>query len=91
MGVLLISIPSCVFFDGNKNRRWRPKDSEMQERAYDGYKKAQLFSVMVFHDLFGRFIRIEITEKGAESDRSIYVDSDIYKRIDLSLSGHSTG
>ena len=83
---MLIDIPSCVF-NGSKNRRWRPKDSETRERAEDSYKKAHVFSVMVFSDLFGRFIRIEITDKGAESDRTIYVPSDICKRGDLHLSG----
>ena len=79
------------FVDGSKNRRWRPKDSEILERAYDGYKKVHVFSVMVLCDLLGLFIRIEIKDKGVESDRSIYVDSDIYKRRYPYISEHSTG
>ena len=39
----LIGFPSCVFFDGNKNRRWRPKDLQMQEGACHGYKKAHVW------------------------------------------------
>ena len=84
---LIIGFPKCVFFvDGNKNRRWRPGENSEQERAYDGYKKAHAFSILVFCDIYGRFIRIEVSDKGAESDRNMYTTSDVFKNSDESLS-----
>ena len=43
------------------------------------YKKAHVWSVLVFCDLYGRFIRLEISEKGAESDRNMYKSSEVYQ------------
>lgn len=77
---LVIEFPQCVFFvDGNKSKRWRPNHNEEQGRAYDGYKKAHVWSVLVYCNFYGRFIRIEISDKGAESDRSVYSESEVYK------------
>ncbi|PXF47704.1 hypothetical protein BWQ96_02566 [Gracilariopsis chorda] len=75
---LVIGFPFCVFFfDGNKNKRWRPGDAKEQEKAYDGYKKCHCWALLVFCDIFGRFIRVEISDHGAESDRSLYTNSDV--------------
>ncbi|PXF44638.1 hypothetical protein BWQ96_05633 [Gracilariopsis chorda] len=77
---LVIGFPSCVFLvDGNKNKRRRPKHSNEQELAYDGYKKSHCYSILLFYDIFGRFIRVEITDHGAESDHSLYTRSDFYR------------
>lgn len=71
---LLIIFPKCVFFvDWKKNKRWRPKKAEEQERAYDGYKKSDVWSIIVYCDLFGSFIRLKISDKSAEND-SIYTN-----------------
>lgn len=81
MEELIISIPKCVFFiDGNKDKRWCPKSSHGQERAYDRYKKRHMWSILVYSDLFGRFISLEISDKGAKSHRYIYTCSDVYRR-----------
>ena len=53
---------SILFADGNKNKRWRAGDPADQEKAYDGYKKTHAFTVIVFCDLFGRFIHVEISK-----------------------------
>lgn len=64
---LIIGFPSYVFFVyGNKNKRWRPDNREEQEIAYDRYKKSHTWAIVAFCDLFGKFIRLEITDKGAE-------------------------
>ena len=79
---LLLGFPRCIFFvDGNKNKRWRPGENQEQERAYDEYKKAHVWSVLVFCDLYGRFIRLEISDKGAESDRNMYKSSEVYHNL----------
>ena len=69
----------CFFVDENENMRWRPGEIHEQERAYDGYKKAHVWSVLVFCDFYGRFIRLEIRDKGAESDRNLYTSSEVYQ------------
>lgn len=75
--------------DGNKNRRWRPGDNHEQEFAYDGYKHAHVWAILVICDVFGRFIWLEMTDKGAESDRTLYTESDVYRNSDQYLSlGH---
>lgn len=84
---LIIGFSKCVFLvDGNKSKRWRPQDKEEQERAYDAYKRAHVFSILSFCDIFGRFIRLEITDKGAESDRTLYVEFDVYRKKSVYLS-----
>lgn len=35
--------------------------------------------MLVFCDLYGRFIRLEISDKGAESDRNLYTSSEVYQ------------
>ena len=63
--------------NGNKSRRWRPERDAEQEEAYDGYKNAHAWSVLVCCNLFERFIRVEISNEGAESDRNTYTSSDV--------------
>lgn len=65
--------------DGTKARRWRADDEAEKDRAHDGYKKTELWTVMVHCDIFGRFIRVYITDNGAETDRNMYTDSTVYK------------
>lgn len=60
-----------IFVDGHKGRLWRQGNYREQERAYEIYKKAHVWSVVVYCDLFGRFFRLEISGKGAESDRDL--------------------
>lgn len=51
------NFPKCVLFlDGNKNRRWRPKDPQQQKESYEEYKKSHPWSIAAFMDIFGRFI-----------------------------------
>lgn len=89
---LIMGFPKCVFFvDGNKARRWRPGENSEQERAYDGYKKTHVWSILVFCDLFGAFTRIEISDKGAESDRNFYTNSEVYKSTESFLSAGQHG
>lgn len=60
------------FVDENKNRVCRTGDNERKERASEGYKKTHMFSVRILCDIFGIFIRVEVTNKDAESDRNIH-------------------
>ncbi|PXF49312.1 hypothetical protein BWQ96_00886 [Gracilariopsis chorda] len=83
---LLVGFPFCVFFvDGNKSKRWRAGDEKEQETAYDGYKKCHCWALLVFCDIFGRFIRVEISDHGAESDRSLYTNSDVHRNCESYL------
>ena len=55
------------------------KENAEQEKAYNGYKRTHAFSMVSFCDLFGRFIWLEITEKGEESDRNLYTQIEVYR------------
>lgn len=83
---LICGFPSCLsFVEGKKNKRWRIKDQNMQERAYDGYKKTHCLSVLVYLCLFVRFITIDISDEGSESDKCVYSNFPIYQNRDLYL------
>jgi hypothetical protein len=44
---LLIGFPEFIgFVDGNRTRRWRPKDTIRQELAFDGHRHAHVFSIL---------------------------------------------
>lgn len=89
---MITGFPDCFYLvDRNKNGRWRPEDNHEQERAYDGYKHAHLWAIMVFCDVFGRFIRLEMTAKGAEIDRTLYTESNVYGDPDQNLSAGQHG
>lgn len=45
----------------------------------------------MFTDIFGNYIKVEITRKGAESDRIMYTTSDIYQNPDSYLSEEQHG
>jgi hypothetical protein len=53
---LLIGFPDVIgFVDGNKTRRWRPKDTIRQELAFDGHEHAHVFSILLRMDIYGRY------------------------------------
>lgn len=92
MGGLEIQFPSCVFLvNENKNKRWTPNEDDLQERAYGGYKKSHCFCILVFCDILGRFIHLEIADHGAELDRLLYTRSDVYRNRELYLSNAQNG
>lgn len=76
----------AFFENANQNHRWLLQDVEEQERSYGGYKKSHCFSVIVSCDLSGRIIRIDMTNKGANSDRNMYMGLDMYKKREQFLS-----
>lgn len=50
-----------------------------RRKAYDWYKRLHCWSISAYIDMLGRFIRIEITDVGAEVDRVMYTDYEVYK------------
>jgi hypothetical protein len=65
---LLIGFPDVIgFVDGNKNCRWRPKDTIRQGLALYGHKHALLFSILLWTDIYGRYIHLDFSEVGGES------------------------
>ena len=76
----------CCLVDGSKNKRCRPGDPSEQVRAYDGYKKTHASSVIVFFDIFGTFIGVEISNKEPESDRNMKKSTEVYKNPKAFLS-----
>lgn len=84
---IIINFPKFIFFvDGNKNKRRRPKDNVKQKLDYDGYKKYHACSITSFTDIYRRFICSKILHVGLESDKTMYVMSDVYQNLERFLS-----
>lgn len=70
---LIIESTECVFSVDENKCRWNKSDSEaVQEKAYEDYKKLHRWTVTGFTDIIGRFIRVEISDVGADSDHFMY-------------------
>eukprot|EP00173_Palmaria_palmata_P000060 Plantae.Rhodophyta-Palmaria_palmata.ctg1029.p1 GENE.Plantae.Rhodophyta-Palmaria_palmata.ctg1029~~Plantae.Rhodophyta-Palmaria_palmata.ctg1029.p1 ORF type:complete len:262 (+),score=37.55 Plantae.Rhodophyta-Palmaria_palmata.ctg1029:26-787(+) len=89
---LIPDFPKAVFFvDGNKGRTWRPQDRDQQFQRYDGYKKQHSYSTMVITDPFGFYLHVATSPAGFESDKTMYMESDIGAQPSLYLSDGECG
>jgi hypothetical protein len=85
---LLIGFPEVIgFVDGNKSRRWRPKDPIRQELAFDGHKHAHVFSILLWMDVYGRYIHVDFSEVGAKHDRALFNKSHVMQDLDAHFTG----
>lgn len=70
---LVFGFENCVaFVDGTKQKAFRPKDKDLQEKRYDGHHHFHCFSVLLWTDVFGVIIHLDITLEGSRHDRGIY-------------------
>eukprot|EP00173_Palmaria_palmata_P003622 Plantae.Rhodophyta-Palmaria_palmata.ctg3841.p2 GENE.Plantae.Rhodophyta-Palmaria_palmata.ctg3841~~Plantae.Rhodophyta-Palmaria_palmata.ctg3841.p2 ORF type:complete len:188 (+),score=21.68 Plantae.Rhodophyta-Palmaria_palmata.ctg3841:329-892(+) len=69
----------CIgFVVGAKLGRLRPEDEAEQERVYDRRKLCHCFAFLVWIDVFGQYLRIDIIEFGAIHDRRFYEQTPPY-------------
>lgn len=68
-----------AFVYGTKQQRFRPGDAIVQEQRYDRHHKFHCFAVLLWTDVYGLIIRIDITLVGSRHDRGIYNDSAPYR------------
>lgn len=64
--------------DENKNKQWRLKDATEHKKAYNGFKKCHVCSVIAFTDIKKCSNQTYITRTTSESDRTMYVLSKMY-------------
>lgn len=76
----------CFLIDGNINKRRGPGDDKLQKEAYDGYRKAHTWKISVLTDIFGRYIKVEISRVGDETVRTMYTTSDVNMNPGMYLS-----
>jgi DDE superfamily endonuclease len=86
---LLIWFPDVIgFVDGNKTRRWRPKDTIRQKLALDGHKHAYVFSILLWMDIYGFYIHLDFSEVGAKHDRALFNKSHVMQHLDALFIGN---
>jgi len=70
---LVNGFPSGILFvDGTKVHRRRPSDAQEQLRAYDGHHHFHCFSVLVWVDVFGLIVRVDVCALGFFHDRRLF-------------------
>ena len=70
---LVNGFPSgIIFVDGTNDRRRRPTDTQEQLPAYDGHHHFHCFSVLVWMDLYGLIVRVDVSSLGAYHDRRLF-------------------
>lgn len=80
-----------LFMDGFTALQWRPGDDSEHERAYDGNNNTNSWIFFVLcENLLGRLIPLYM-DRGEESDRDRYINSDLYKNKAQFLSGSKNG
>ena len=73
---LVYGFPNAVAFcDGCKCRVFRPMNHATQQLRYDGHHKIHCFAVLVWVDVFGTYIRLDISLLGSQHDRGIFNQS----------------
>jgi hypothetical protein len=85
---LLIGFPDVIgFVDGNKTRRWRPKDTIRHWLAFDGHKHAHVFSVLLWMDIHDRHIHLDFSDVGMKHGRALFNKSHVMQHLDAYFTG----
>lgn len=71
-GLVYAFLKAVAFVDGSKMRTFRPSNQFTQADIYCGYHHFHCFSTLVWTYVFGFIIRLNMTLKGSDNDRSIY-------------------
>jgi hypothetical protein len=73
---ILCGFPQAIgFVDGTKAKAFRPTDPKVQELRYDGHHHFHAYSVLVWCNIFGDFILLDISLNGVDHDRMLFNNS----------------
>jgi len=79
MECLVNGFPSgIIFVDGTKVRRWRATHTQEQLQAYDGHHHFHCFSVLVWVNVYGLIVRVDVSSLGACHDWRLRTQTELH-------------
>lgn len=84
---LVVGFPRCGgFVDGSNIGRPRPEDEEMQEAVYCGHHKTHCWATMIWNDIWGIYIKVDVAYLGSTHDQKLFEQTLPYSAPDLHFS-----